>query len=617
MATDQPVPGDRHVLPEARTDVTPDSPTADPNLLTSPGRPDAPLPPSPSSTWGGLEILESLGRGGFGSVYRARDPALDREVALKLIVVPSRDPARVGEVLREGRLLARIRHPNVVMVHAAQEHQGVVGIWMEFVQGRTLAEIVGTGGPMGPEEASVIGVSVCRALAAVHGAQLIHRDVKAQNVMREAGGRIVLMDFGAGWEPTQAKRSGAVEATGTPLYMAPELFAGRAPTVASDIYSLGVLLFFLVSGTHPVEGRSITDIVLAHGLGQRRLLADVRPDLPDAFVKIVERALATSPEHRYATAGAMMRDLEETISRREDRREAPVPPAPEPRPRPWWAPWTIGAAAVFGSIWLLGLVTSLAFDLTLGRLGGFSNESVFAWWIWGLRSLVAPMAYVVFALGVMWVAGLGWRLLHRVGAVRSLASRVASGARSAAARARIDNPVAAGQVLLVLQIAALSWFYWRFHELFAAFGSYISTGDAATLAPLAPANEGAHDAYRLLLPLIILGMVLAWVRVWRWQRHAQPGAERAPVAIGVTLIVVAMLLLELPYRILRHNEFLRVALGGERCYVIGERDQELLLYCPDGEIPRNRVIPANEPRLERTTQVESIFTPRAPGARGR
>jgi hypothetical protein len=184
---------------------------------------------------------------------------------------------------------------------------------MELVHGRSLNEVVRVDGPMGPEEACVVGIAVCRALAAVHGAKLVHRDIKAHNVMREDGGRVVLMDFGAGWELADRDRHRAVSLTGTPLYMAPELLAGGAPSVASDIYSLGVLLFFLVTGEHPLQGRTPTDVVLAHGLGQRRLLSDARPDLPDEFVRVVERALAASPERRYATAGAVIQALVEAI----------------------------------------------------------------------------------------------------------------------------------------------------------------------------------------------------------------------------------------------------------------------------------------------------------------
>ena len=113
---------------------------------------------------------------------------------------------------------------------------------MEFIHGRTMEDELRARGPLGAEEASLIGVDLCRALAAVHGRGLVHRDIKAQNVMREEGGRTVLMDFGAGTELTAGLRR-SLDMAGTPLYLAPELFDGRPATRASDIYSLGVLLY--------------------------------------------------------------------------------------------------------------------------------------------------------------------------------------------------------------------------------------------------------------------------------------------------------------------------------------------------------------------------------------
>jgi serine/threonine protein kinase len=124
--------------------------------MTSPSPAGDDTLPHVSGTWANLQVVEPIGRGGFGRVYRAHDPALARDVALKIVDLPSRDPAWVAEVLREGRLLARVRHPNVVTVYGAQEYEGLVGIWMELVRGRSLAAIVREDGPMGPEEATVL-----------------------------------------------------------------------------------------------------------------------------------------------------------------------------------------------------------------------------------------------------------------------------------------------------------------------------------------------------------------------------------------------------------------------------------------------------------------------------
>ena len=202
--------------------------------------------------WGTLTVVEQVGKGGFAKVYRARD-GLSRDVALKLFpVTPENSGALSGRVLREGSLLAKIRHRNVVVVHGVERSSGFVGLWMEFIHGRTMEDELRARGPLSAEEATPIGVDLCQALAAVHGRGLVHRDVKAQNVMREEGGRTVLMDFGAGTELATGLRR-PLDMAGTPLYLAPELFDGRPATRASDIYSLGVLLYRMVTREYPVE----------------------------------------------------------------------------------------------------------------------------------------------------------------------------------------------------------------------------------------------------------------------------------------------------------------------------------------------------------------------------
>jgi TolB-like protein/tetratricopeptide (TPR) repeat protein len=258
--------------------------------------------------WGHLLLLEKIGEGTFGEVYRARDPWLDREVALKLFKSTTAATLPSTRVLTEARTLARVRHPHVVTVHGADVHDGRVGIWMEFVRGRTLSAMFAAQGPMSAGEAAVVGLELCRALGAVHAAGLVHGDVKAQNVMRESGGRFVLMDFGAG-QFVEGQRSSAPRAAGTPLYLAPEVLQGGRLTTQSDIYALGVLLYLLVTGTYPVKASSAEELVTAHLRGERRHLRDARPDLPDAFVAAVERALEPNLQRRFATVGEMLSAL--------------------------------------------------------------------------------------------------------------------------------------------------------------------------------------------------------------------------------------------------------------------------------------------------------------------
>lgn len=276
-------------------------------------RPEAPplsdVVDYPEGMWLHLGLREVLGRGTFGTVYRAHDIRLDREVALKLAAPHDAvsDPAgTVSAAILEGRKLARVRHPHVVTVYGAERGQGRDGIWMELVEGRTLHDLVADDGPLGEREAIGAGLDVARALSAVHAAGLVHRDVKAHNVMRETGGRLVLMDLGSGVDHAAG---GGPHFTGTPLYMAPELFGDAPASVTTDVYAVGVLLYYLVSGEYPVDARSLEELTENHRAGRRVSLRERRGDLSTAFVQVVERALDPDPSRRIASAAALEREL--------------------------------------------------------------------------------------------------------------------------------------------------------------------------------------------------------------------------------------------------------------------------------------------------------------------
>ncbi|MBI4603035.1 MAG: protein kinase [Planctomycetes bacterium] len=261
----------------------------------------------------GFRVLEMRGEGAFGTVYRARDEKLDREVALKALRPGIRVDRRARErFLAEARALARVRHPNVLAVHAVLEGpaEGAVALVTEFIDGATLSEVVEEQGPLSAAEAARVGIDLCRALAAVHGAGIVHRDVKTLNVLRERGGRIVLADFGLGVflaEGSRVEELGAI--AGSPLFMAPEQIRGEAASPRTDLYALGVLLYNLATGKFPVATFQLRDLFAAIEAGRLRPLRDARPDLPEGFVQAVTRALARDPAERFQTAGAMEQAL--------------------------------------------------------------------------------------------------------------------------------------------------------------------------------------------------------------------------------------------------------------------------------------------------------------------
>lgn len=265
--------------------------------------------------WGTLRVIEHVGGGSFGDVYRAWDLTLDREVALKLYRAAATDALTNRQAaLKEAQLLARIQHPSVMAIYGFREIDGQIGIWGEFLRGRTLAEIVQADGPMNANEAAVAGDAVSHAVAVVHQAGILHRDVKAQNVIRAYRGRLVLADFGLGIESDGRGQPGA-GAAGTPAYLAPELFRGEAATARSDVYSVGVLMFYLVTGSFPVTGQTTTELARNHETGTRQRLHELRPDLPHAFVQVVERALDADPGGRFASAAEFRTALNAAVGR--------------------------------------------------------------------------------------------------------------------------------------------------------------------------------------------------------------------------------------------------------------------------------------------------------------
>ena len=251
--------------------------------------------------WGPLDVIEHIGRGSFGDVYRAWDRQLDREVALKLLTESATAIDRPSDIVEEGRLLARVRHPNVVTIYGAARVDGRVGLWMEYVRGRTLEQRLASNGPLAPADVVSIGRDLCNALAAVHAAGLLHRDIKAHNVMVDESGRVVLMDFGTGREQ-RADVDEASDLTGTPLYLAPEVLDRQPARPRSDVYSLSVLLYHLLTGTYPVVGTTAADIRDKHRAADPVDLRHRRPDVSAALDRSIGRGLSTDPRRRYATA---------------------------------------------------------------------------------------------------------------------------------------------------------------------------------------------------------------------------------------------------------------------------------------------------------------------------
>jgi hypothetical protein len=260
---------------------------------------------------GRFQVRAELGSGAFGMVYRAYDPQLDREVALKVPRAGTLStPQRVSRFLREGRTAARLFHPHIVPVYDAGQDGGHFYIASAFIEGRTLADALGDG-PFDFRRAAEVVHDLARALAYAHGERVVHRDVKPANVMLDGAGRPHLMDFGLARRQEgdeKLTQDGAV--MGTPAYMAPELAAGEGTEAgpACDQYSLGVLLYELLAGAAPFAGP--VDLVLYHAAHtEPRPPRALRPEVPSDLQTICLKAMAKRPADRYADCRALADDV--------------------------------------------------------------------------------------------------------------------------------------------------------------------------------------------------------------------------------------------------------------------------------------------------------------------
>jgi eukaryotic-like serine/threonine-protein kinase len=255
---------------------------------------------------GRYELTEELGSGGMGRVVVAHDRLLGRDVAIKLLSPQAEEVAR-ERFVREARSAARLHHPNVVSVFDTGEEDGQPYLVMELVRGRSLADVLYDDGPMAVDDAVAVTLGVLDGLEAAHRSGMIHRDVKPANVLLPDEGGVKLSDFGIAKaiDESDVELTAVGSLMGTPTYLAPELVGGAPPSAASDVYSVGCLLYAQLAGKPPFhEGEPLT-VAYAHRNEPVPPITDARPDLPPEVVTVVERALEKDPAVRYSSAGAM------------------------------------------------------------------------------------------------------------------------------------------------------------------------------------------------------------------------------------------------------------------------------------------------------------------------
>ena len=259
------------------------------------------------------ELLEEIGRGGMGVVYKARQNGLDRTVALKIILAGQlASPEVVRRFLAESRAAARLQHPNIVRVFEAGEFEGRHFFAMEYVAGSNLA-VLARRGPLDAEAAARMVSTVARAVEHLHSQSIIHRDLKPSNILLDEKGRPFVTDFGLAKlldAQSQATQSGVI--AGTPGYMPPEQAAGRVAEIGprSDVYSLGAILYELLAGRPPFRAESPLDTLVQVIESEPTSLRAVNPRVPRELELICQRCLEKSPDARYPSSAAMAEDLD-------------------------------------------------------------------------------------------------------------------------------------------------------------------------------------------------------------------------------------------------------------------------------------------------------------------
>jgi serine/threonine protein kinase len=253
---------------------------------------------------GRYRLVSCIGRGSMGAVWRARDERLDRVVALKLVVMRGLTPDDASEreaverAKREGRITARLQHPNAISVHDVVEHDGRPCLVMEYLPSRSLSEVVETGGVLGPTEVATIGFQVASALAAAHELGIVHRDVKPDNILLAEDGTAKITDFGIARAPDDGAVTAAGILAGTPAYLAPEVATGSESSPRSDVFSLGSTLYAAFEGKPPY-GMGQNTIALLHQVAYGEITP---PRRGGAVADLLVEMLGRDPEKRPTMA---------------------------------------------------------------------------------------------------------------------------------------------------------------------------------------------------------------------------------------------------------------------------------------------------------------------------
>jgi hypothetical protein len=536
---------------------------------------------------GRYRVEAEVGRGGMATVFLARDLRHDRRVALKVLLPELAAVVGAGRFLREIQIESQLRHPHILPLLDSGEVDGIPFYTMPFVEGESLADRLRRQKQLPVEEVIRIGIQVADALNHAHGKGVIHRDVKPGNIMLD-GDHALVSDFGvalATGKVPEVRLTASGVSPGSPIYMSPEQAAGEGDLdVRSDLYSLGCVLYEALTGDPPFTAR-LPQAILAKKLSEKPAsVRVVRDAIPDGLEEVVMKALSRSAADRFQTAGAMREALEAVADGRPlpSRGLAAEPPVPElarPRGSAHGANligWGTGAVALLTGV---GFLTNRVYEVRLGIPPEYGTP-LLRLPVLGMKALV-PHAFWAIVVLIAWLAvvqvvRLGGWLLHRsprLGrTVDSVEWSITGAWREGWTRARSTT---IGDLFFLVAVLTGVLCIVPFRTLLS---DLVTTTGTQSLV-----DSDRYQRFTLALTALIMALALSWHTVFRYVRRRSGIPPRVALSRwgAVAWIVALLLVATLPWRVMNDNFHERALLDGERAYIVGETDAEVLLFRPE------------------------------------
>ena len=596
-------------------EIAPEPPSLSPSALLEAG-----------NSYGPYRVVRPLGAGGMGQVFLAEDIRLGRHVALKSLAGKWLASASSRQrLMREARAVGVLAHSNIATLYDVLEDDNRLLLVMEYVDGKTVKEMIDAG-PMPAGQALRIAAQVAAAIGYAHDRGVIHCDLKPANIQVASDGIAKVLDFGLA--RVKYAETGGVEKSltgtgimlGTPGYVAPERLLSGVLNASGDIYSIGVVLFEMVTGRRLFD-RGQTPEHLFDTISGRTLKASaVVGPLPQGLDDVIERALSVDPRMRYQSAHELTRDLQ-VILKSLDTASLPLvlpsvaaPAAARDSASSEVRRWIYAAAGLGGvaaMLALAGYTTSSVYQWGLGLTGEFAeSEPLRMPFVWGFRSIVAPAVFAVLGLIVLSTVTAIGRIPARAAAPltqRLMPAATTMRLRSWRTSLRATPVTVIAPILLIIEVGAMYWLWTRFGAVIESVGDLLQRSADADLSALSPANLVQQRRHRQMFALhvVVFAAAWAWLLIIRARRFSQEA--RLVIAGGLALTLWSFLLMVAPYRLTVYSEAERVLLNEQRCYLVGQRDADALLFCPTQPAPWNRIVRLDDPQLRRDGTRESMF----------